>query len=508
MCALNPTFAGTAIAKLTLMGKNTNLLGKSWVQIPLAFVVVLAIQTWGIATPSLWADEVATISASTRSLGHLFSMLQVIDAVHGTYYLLMHFWAKVFGLAPFWLRLPSAIAVTGAVVLTWRVARSQFGARVGWFALVLAAALPRLTWAATEGRSYGIDALIGITILYLFLKANQATGRRALGYWIAYAIFLSFGIDLFIYMVLFAGAHGIWLLRKNRDAFGNWLYATIAAVLGSLVVIVWGLIEKGQLGWLPKLSDRTILEVFVGQAFWLDPALALLACGLILALMVGARRPGFVEDPQETNIIGLLTISVVLPPAIILAYSAFGDSVYDSRYFTYAAPMVAVLLALAIDRLFTRRLALLALIVAVALSVQPYVYFRTPESKLTSWGPLAAKVEAVSHSGDGILYSDFKSISPSLSRVAIGYPEEFLKVHDLTQTAAYYNSPGLYPKRLPIDDVVVQLPSYKRILVLGASKFQANYQHISDLLTTNGFSIKRQIKVADYWISVFTLDKP
>jgi len=483
-------------------------MGKSWVQIPLAFIAVLGIQTWGIGTPSLWADEVATISASTRSLSHLFSMLQVIDAVHGTYYFLMHFWAKIFGLAPFWLRLPSAIAVTGAVIMTWRVARGQFGARIGWWALALAALLPRLTWAATEGRSYGQDALVGITLLWLLLKAKNASGAKAIRLWIGYAGCLSFGIDLFIYMALLAAAQGLWLLRKERAAFGNWMFATIGAVVGSLLVIIWGIIEKGQLGWLPQLSEKTFLEVFVEQAFWQDPALALLACGLILALMVGARRPGFVESSSETATIQLMTWSVLLPPAVILAYSVLGSSIYDARYFTYAAPMVAILLALAIDRLFSRRLAWIALIVALGLSVQPYFYFRNPTSKLTSWGPLAARVEAVSQAGDGILYSDFDALSPTLSRVAIGYPEEFLKVHDLTQVVPYYRAPGLYPKRIPMDNVANELPKYRRILVLGAPKYTQNYEQIRQLLASKGFKESRQIGVADYWISVFTLDKP
>src|ERR1700712_4650891 len=60
--------------------------------------------------PSLWYDEAATVSAATRPLSQLFTMLQHVDAVHGLYYLVMHFWFDAVGYSPFTLRLPSTFA--------------------------------------------------------------------------------------------------------------------------------------------------------------------------------------------------------------------------------------------------------------------------------------------------------------------------------------------------------------------------------------------------------------
>jgi mannosyltransferase len=81
--------------------------------------------------PSLWTDEAATISAASRPLDRLLAMAQTIDAVHATYYALMHLWLQVVPTEALWLRLPSAV-VTGATTAgLLLVGRRLGGARTG-----------------------------------------------------------------------------------------------------------------------------------------------------------------------------------------------------------------------------------------------------------------------------------------------------------------------------------------------------------------------------------------
>lgn len=80
-----------------------------------------AISMIGSATPSLWGDEAASVLSAERSVPSLLTMLQHVDAVHGLYYLALHFWIGVAGTSPFAVRAPSAVAigicVAGIVVL-------------------------------------------------------------------------------------------------------------------------------------------------------------------------------------------------------------------------------------------------------------------------------------------------------------------------------------------------------------------------------------------------------
>ena len=64
----------------------------------------------GAGVPSYWGDEAASVMSASRSLPSLFGLLAHIDAVHGLYYLFLHFWIQLFGSGEAVVRLPSAIA--------------------------------------------------------------------------------------------------------------------------------------------------------------------------------------------------------------------------------------------------------------------------------------------------------------------------------------------------------------------------------------------------------------
>jgi uncharacterized membrane protein len=111
-----------------------------------AFLISVA----GAGRPSFWEDEAATISASTRSLSQLWSLLTTVDAVHGLYYLLMHGWFAVFPATEFWSRVPSAIAIGiaagGVVTLGWRLSTRSVAVTAG----IVFAVLPWTTWQSAR----------------------------------------------------------------------------------------------------------------------------------------------------------------------------------------------------------------------------------------------------------------------------------------------------------------------------------------------------------------------
>lgn len=479
-----------------------------------ASLLAFGLQVWGIGRPSLWADEVATVAAASRPLPALLQMMKIIDAVHGTYYLLIHFLGKLFGFGPIALRLPSAIAVTAAVICTFLLANKLFGPKVAWFAFVVAAFLPRLTWASTEARSYGIDALLGVALMLIFVHVVTAeTDRRAKRMWIAYTAVAALAIHFFVYIALMIGSQGLWLLVRwlrsgrtasGRQAFLRWLAATGIAigVAGYLIVVV--VMEKGQVGWLPAISHSTLDEVFVGQAFWSDPSLAFVANTLIIVMLLGAAYRGRVPAPGQWGSVLLLLCAIVVPPAIILAYSLVGGSIYDARYFTFAAPFVAILLALSLARLFNRWISVLALMLVVALSLPAYFGFRAPGAKGTHWGQVAHLIHRNALPGDAILYTDFDRKSPSQSRISIAYPKEFRGITDLTVTKPYYRSPGLYPRRADAAAVAYRFGSFRRILVLQVSTEKPEFRKLNDLLTAKGFRVSRRVRVFNTWLNIFT----
>src|SRR3977135_2992832 len=136
----------------------------------------------GAARPSLWFDEAATISASTRSVPELWRLLHNIDAVHGLYYLAMHGWFTIFPATEFWSRLSSCLAV-GLAAAGVVVVGKQFSTRtVAVCAGVVFTILPRITWAGIEARSYALTAAaaVWLTVLVIAAAPRNSAAMRAL----------------------------------------------------------------------------------------------------------------------------------------------------------------------------------------------------------------------------------------------------------------------------------------------------------------------------------------
>ena len=190
--------------------------------------LVSAIGSW---IPSKWNDEAATQTAALRSLPHLWQMTQHIDAVHGTYYLLMHFWIAAFGTSNFALRAPSMIAVGAACAGVVVLGRKLGGRRLAIFAGLAFLLLPRVTWMGIEARSQALTAVVAVWLTVLLLRALE---RNRAGWWVFYAGLAGLGVLLNLYVALLVVAHGVSIVvsRKRlghpRRLFAGWAIAALA----------------------------------------------------------------------------------------------------------------------------------------------------------------------------------------------------------------------------------------------------------------------------------------
>jgi mannosyltransferase len=452
-----------------------------------SFLAVLLLQCWSIGAPSLWMDEVATIAAANRPLASLWKMLGNIDAVHGLYYLGMHAYGLVFGFSPFAIRLPSAVAIALAVLFTWFVARRLFGETVAWISMPIAALLPRLNWAATEGRSYAFQALFAILLILLLLKILSAEPAQRRLLWVAYGVLQTLGTYLFIYFCVLAFAHGLWIFAKRRDLFKGWLITFGMAVLASTWILALANLQKNQIGWLPKIDAGTVIEFFQSQYFMYNPTLAFLANGILLVVILGGVRIGLSSwQASATQFLGL---QLVLTPLVTIAYSLVAKPIYNSRYQTALAPIVAILLAVGIHQIFSNRIKWVALGLIVGLCLPNYLEFRAAHAKESNsnWTEIADIVGEIKKPGDGVLFTDFQRATPTLGRLPIAYPQDFAGVKDLTLTLSYRESHGLYDQRMPVADSIPRWKNLSRILVVADAREFAQYRQLEGMLLQQGF---------------------
>ncbi|GAA1441889.1 glycosyltransferase family 39 protein [Leifsonia poae] len=422
------------------------LTGARWFVASIAGLLATSIAAAGSWIPSLWGDEAASVMSAERSLPSLAGMLGHVDAVHGTYYLGLHWWIRVFGTSPFALRFPSAVAVglatAAVVVVAWRLE----GRRMAIIAGAVCVILPRVTYMGEEARSYAFSAAAAAWLTALLIEILHRREVR-MRWWVAYGAVLAVGTYFFLYVALFAAVHAVILasVRARRSTLIGWGAAVAGAALASVPLGLVGLIERNQISYLAMSEQVTLPTLF--DALWFGTWwVAAGAWALIVVAVVVAwrRRRGEIRataDPAPwiakrglPTLEGVAIAWLVVPTGILItAHAVIPD--FTARYVSFCAPAAAILIACGIRALADRRrwAGIAAGSLIVALIVPVYIGQRTPYAKNDSdWAQVSAEIGANAHPGDGVIFDE--SVRPSWRpRLALHtYPAGFAGLTDVT----------------------------------------------------------------------------
>lgn len=429
--------------------------------------VGLLVMLWNLGTPSLWQDEAATIAASNRPLPSLFSLLGNIDAVHGTYYFFIHFWGQAFGFSPFALRVPSAIAVAVSAYLLYRLAiHLELGGQIATLASIIFLALPRTHMAGSEARSNAFTATLAIALTLTLVMALRRKGWWA---WLPYAVVATLSLYMFLFSGLIFIAFGIYLAVKRRVALKAFAIATASALVVAAPVIIYGYLERDQVGWIARKPIQEYLwESLVAVDY--NRAWLMAILGLLLCLVAILRRAPLV-----------LTLWATVPSAILIAVSLVGTPFFVDHYLTFTSGATALLISYGICRALPNDSLLLAMLpnrpkalallpsfvvlILVMMSLPSFVESREPLAKGTEWSGIAKTIQLSSQSGDAILLPDAVSkTSRALDLMVVAYEPEFADRIDLTLKAKPADTDMIFGKRVPVASVAE--PSSNRVLVV------------------------------------------
>lgn len=340
----------------------------------------VALRTTALHAP-FWIDEGLSVGIASHPFTEIPGVLR-LDGSPPAYYLLLSVWMSVFGDGQATTHVLSLLFALALVPVAWWAARSLFGPRAGWFAAILAAVNPFLTYYAQETRMYAMVALLALLVAALLVHVF-VFGRRA---------YIP-GLSLAMVAMMYTHNWGLFLAAGSVLALiPAWRASADRRALVRDGVVAYGLVALAYLPWLPTLyfqaghtgapwSERpSVADVFGPISGILGgqevPLGLLLAGGAGLATIVKERSgPG--PDPpvgagddagaRRTAI----WVLVVLPLAgLVLAWTASQASpAFTGRYF---AVFVGPLLLLAgIGLAHAGRLGLVALAIVFALWLDP-----------------------------------------------------------------------------------------------------------------------------------------
>ena len=452
---------------------------------------------------SLWTDEAATISATTRPLPELWAMLGRVDAVHGLWYAAMHPWVAVAGTGPVALRLPSAVGAgvtaAGVAVLAGRLLVDR-GRRAPLLAGLVAAGLPRLTWAGIEARPYVWTAAAAVWLTVLLHAAAHRSGRirrRGSGWWAGYAVAVGFAVSLNVYLALVVVGHGVAVLLDRSVGARRrlaWLAAAAVGALLSAPVVVVAAGQTGQLGRTEPGAAALVRQVLVNQYLlgetpsgsatgtptltdlapadaWAPASVALaLVAWLLVALGVAARVRAGAPAPLAW------TVPWIVVPTLVLALPALaGSPVYSPRYLTCTAPAFALLAADGLTRLAAGRRTIRAGAAAVALLVLLAAPVYVSQRYLTAksgndWSEVAA-VLTRHRPGDAVYFTPRRPATDPPYRqttrpAEIAYPAAYRGTTDPTLLASAAGADDVFPTSRPLADSLSRLDGAGAVWVL------------------------------------------
>lgn len=527
--------------------RRSTRLSRSWEQVQalratrfgdavLVGVIGLLVSVAFSWVPSVWYDESATIVSAQRTWAELWSEIHTVDAVHATYYALMHAWFAVVGYTPFSLRFPSAVAVGLAAALLATLARELTSKRTAVVAGLLFVLLPRVTWAGGEGRSYALSTALATAATLVFVLAAKKTrddARVPVLWWALYGVLAFASTAVFLYSALLIVGHGVtmglWLLRERRPgrgtpwraAVGGWVVS--AGVAGGLLVPLARLAssESKQISWIGRPGAGTIIDFGVWQWFMTNWWFA--ALGWILAVVGvvsvvrqrrAAERPGGALASQRFGVLQVVLPWMLVPSIGLIAVSLVGSPLYSPRYVTFAAPAMALLMAVGLTSLrpprlismSSRRLVAAGLVLAVAMTLPTYISQRLVEAKdSSSWSEVAAlvakerKLEGV-NATDAIIYGHIRRHPTGSARnIAYAYPHAFTGMTDVTLKTPAAQTGALWETRSPLSSTIERVDGHTYVWLVTSTK-QDLRPSVTKALAGEGFHLQDEWHLT--WVNV------
>lgn len=279
-------------------------------------------------TQSLWRDEAFSYVLAKNSVFNII-LLGKGDFNPPLYYIILHFWMRLFGDTEIAMRSLSFVFHLLTCYVVYKFISKVINSRVGFFAMILTFFNPMLLYFSFEARMYSMLACLSVTSVYFYYFKS----------WKWWFLISLAGIytHLFFWFVIL-----VQLINAGKSYLKNFIIL-ILFFIPWVPVVLTQIIKGSKDFWVNKI-DLQLVRSAIGNIFtsyegtpsghWEKTALVSLVMMITLLLIVKRKRDGFTK---------LLVIWLFAPLAIIILISLW-KPLFVNRYLIFLVfPMVFIL---------------------------------------------------------------------------------------------------------------------------------------------------------------------
>ena len=408
--------------------------------IALICVAVFA-RFYQIGTESLWLDESYSLRFSNRSLLHALTSERTTPPL---YYLVLHYWIKVFGQSEVALRSLSAIASLSAIPLTVYLGKILFGFRCGLLAAFFLSISSFQIYYAQEARAYVflLPLILSSSILLVKILEDAQISKR--WYWIVYVCLSILAVYTHIYAIFSIAAHNIIVLLalmqqsgKTKGLLSRWIFSQLSILLSFIPWILHMLSEVGSFAnerrYLFLKLPQVVFSLIYGNQLvpideqatlnvsetLLDNAPLLVLAGLPV-LLLGANGLCVIQRKYFSSMFVLLNFLV---PLLLSFCITFFVPIFDEGYLIGVSPFLFLFLFSGFaenDQKFSHNrksvyslilqgaFALLVLLASIGL----YRYYFDTRFGKEQWRDVASYIESIAETEDILVFDRYYHDTP------------------------------------------------------------------------------------------------
>jgi len=302
---------------------------------------------------SFWRDEAFTYALAKENLLNIF-LFTAKDFNPPLYYLIIHFWIKVFGPSEISLRLFSLICYWGLVYTGFLFLSNifKFSTKKSFFYLIFFILNPLFIYYAFEARMYTFFALLSSLSFYFFIQKKYIIyiGVTIAGLYTHYfMIFVVLGQLFFFYLT-------------NKKKCIKQLKPFIIIALSFVPWLIFLFLNRHfliQSFWVEKPDFfyflKTLGKIYTGYESNIYPTkiktlFSLINILIILILLTGLRNLTVFKKKVKNQTFLLMFIWGVITP-LFIGLISFAKSIYLPRYLIFSTFGLLLLLIAILEKL-------------------------------------------------------------------------------------------------------------------------------------------------------------